>query len=117
MSKNTYWIADPNGGAKALVETAEERDRWVQVRGWAESAGPVSGDRVWVHNAQTGGRTTLPHDTLGVGGYWRGVGFAPSAPPEPVDLTKEPSLRDQVAPPSPAPSSAAVPAATTTKEK
>lgn len=116
-STNSYWISDPNGGAKALVDSATERDRWTQVFGWNEAAEPVSGDMVWVHNAQTDGRAKLPHDTLAEGGYWRGVGFAPAAPPEPVDLTKDPALRDQQAPARTAPSPAASTAAATTKEK
>lgn len=95
MSKQTYWIADPNGGAKALVEGVEERDRWTRVRGWDETAEPVSGDMVWAYNANTDGRTKLPFDTLAEDGYWRGVGFVPSAPAEPVDMTKDPALRDQ----------------------
>lgn len=98
MSKQTYWIADPNGGAKALVEGVEERDRWTRVRGWDETAEPVSGDMVWAYNANTDGRTKLPFDTLAEDGYWRGVGFVPSAPAEPVDMTKDPALRDQPSP-------------------
>ena len=93
-SKQTFWIVDPNGGAKALVEGAEERDRWTRVHRWDETGEPVSGDMVWAQNANTGGRTILPWDAL-TGGYWAGVGFAPSAPTEPVDLTKDPALRDQ----------------------
>ncbi len=104
MSKNKYWIVNPNGGAKALVEGAEERDRWTRVHGWDEADEPVSGDMVHVTNADTGGQTTLPWDTLAEGAYWHGVGFAPSAPPEPVDVTKDPALRDQpAAKPAPAP--------------
>ena len=95
MAKQTYWITDPNGGAKALVEGAEERDRWVHIQGWSESGEPVSGDMVWAFNPNTGGRAKLPHDPLA--DYWKGVGFVPSAPPEPVDLTKDPALRDQPA--------------------
>jgi hypothetical protein len=101
-NKQTYWIADPNTGAKALVEGAEERNRWTQVQGWAEADEPVSGDLVWVHNAHTDGRTTLPFDAIGEGSYWKGVGFTPGAPSEPVDLTKDPALRDQPKPARPA---------------
>lgn len=93
--KQTYWIADPNGGAKALVEGTDERDRWTRGQGWDETGEPVSGEMVWAYNAQTEGRTKLPFDTLAEGGYWRGVGFVPSAPAEPVDTTKDPGLRDQ----------------------
>lgn len=117
MSKNHYWISDPNGGAKALVEGVEERNRWTQVQGWDESAEPVSGDMVWAYNEAAEGHAKLPHDTLADGGYWRGVGWAPSAPPEPVDLTKDPALRDQPADARPASTPAASPAAETTKKE
>jgi hypothetical protein len=119
MSKNSYWIVDPNGGAKALVEGAEERNRWTQVQGWDEADEPVPGDMVWAFNEAAGGHTKLPHDTLGEGGYWHGVGWRPSAPPEPVDVTKDPALRDQPATrPAPRSATAATPTtATTAKER
>lgn len=115
-SKQTFWIVNPNGGAKALVEGAEERDRWMRVHRWDETSEPVSGDMVWAQNANTGGRATLPWDTLGEGGYWHGVGFAPSAPIEPVDLTKDPALRDQPAAAAPA-EKTATPVVAVPKEK
>ena len=119
MSKNHYWIADPNGGAKALVEGVEERNRWTQVQGWDESQEPVSGDTVWAYNVAAEGHAKFPHDTLAEGGYWHGVGWAPSAPPEPIDVTKDPALRDQPAQERPTTSSstAGSAAATTPKEK
>jgi hypothetical protein len=120
MSKNQYWISDPNGGALALVEGVEERKTWTQVHGWDESDGPVSGDMVWAYNAEADVHGKLPHDTLGEGGYYRGVGWVPSAPPAPVDVTKDPALRDQPAPGRAATtSSTTTPVATgaTTKEK
>jgi hypothetical protein len=98
MAKQTYWIADPNGGAKALVEGVEERNRWTQVQGWAETDEPAAGEQVWVYNAETDGRTKLPFEVTGEGSYWRNVGFEWSAPAEPVDLTKDPALRDQPKP-------------------
>ncbi len=63
--KQKYWIADPNGGALALVDGAAERDRWTGVYRWdlAEEPGPE--DQVWAYNAETGGRTTLPYGVLG----------------------------------------------------
>lgn len=101
------WIVDPNSGTKALVEDAAEYDRWTRVHGWAETAEPAGDERVWVRHAETGGRSVLPHSAIG--GYWAANGWAPSAPPEPVDRTKDPALADQTPQP--------VPAATTTKEK
>jgi hypothetical protein len=118
VSKQSYWIADPNGGAKALVEGADERNRWTQVHGWAEADEPGPGDQVWVHNSKTDGRTVMAADAIGTedgGSYWRGVGFRPSAPAEPVDLTKDPALRDQPKPVPPSKSAAATADSTTTK--
>jgi hypothetical protein len=118
MSKNHYWIADPNSGAKALVEGVEERDRWTKVQGWSEATEPTGDERVWLYNASIDGRTVLPFDASQ--GHWKGIGWAPGAPPEPVDTTRDPALMDQPEPAAAptAPSSAASPAAaTTTKEK
>lgn len=112
MSKQNYWIADSEG-VKALVEGAEERNRWVQLQGWTEADEPQPGDRIWVHNSETDGRTVLPADVMGEGSYWRGVGFTPSAPPEPLDLTKDPALRDQ---PKPTPAARVVAADSTTSK-
>lgn len=95
--QQTYWITHSNGGAKALVEGAAERDRWKNLHGWEDTTEPVSGDKVWVHNATTDGRTVLPFDVVRRGSYWHGVGFVASAPAEPVDLTRDPVLRDQPA--------------------
>lgn len=111
MSKNHYWISNPNGGAKAIVEGVEERNRWTQIHGWDEADEPVSGDLVWAYNEAAEGHTTLPHDSLAEGGYWSGVGWAPSAPPAPVDVTKDPALRDQ---PRPARAATSTPAASPT---
>lgn len=101
-----HWIVDPNSGAKALVDTAAERDCWTEVYGWSTTTEPSGDERVWVHHPDTGGRAVLP--AAAIGGYWSALGWAPSAPPEPVDTTKDPALVDQT--PQPAP------AATTTKE-
>jgi hypothetical protein len=117
MPKNTYWISDPNGGAKALVEGVEERNRWTQINGWTESDEPVSGDMVWVFNPSTEGRAKLPADSLAEGSYWRGVGWTESAPAEPVDLTKDPALRDQEAPTRATPRAAATPTTSASADK
>jgi hypothetical protein len=115
---NKYWIADPNGGALAVVEGVEARNTWTQVQGWTEADEPVSGSVVWAYNEDAEGHAKLPHDSLKEGGYWHGVGWRPSAPPAPVDVTKDPALRDQPAP-ARATTTTATPAATgaTTKEK
>lgn len=115
MAKQNYWIADPNTGAKALVEGAEERNLWTLQHGWSESDEPAAEDQVWVHNSETDGRSTLPFGAVGEGSYWRGVGFSPSAPPEPVDLTKDPARRDQPKSATKATSAAKTDESTTTK--
>lgn len=117
-TKQSYWISDPNGGALALVEGVEERKTWTLIHGWDESEGPVSGDMVWAYNANAEVYGKFPHDSLVEGGYWLGVGWAPSAPPAPVDVTKDPALRDQpVTLRASAPIAAASPAAATTTPK
>lgn len=119
MSKNRYWIADPNSGAKALIEGVEERDRWTKVQGWSETTEPVGDERVWLYNESIDGRTILPFGASQ--GHWAGIGWVPGAPPEPVDTTKDPALMDQPAPvaapaaPAATPTTAATGA--TTKEK
>ena len=114
MSKQKYWIADPNTGVKAVVEGAAERDRWVQVQGWSETDGPAPSDRVWVHNAQTDGRAAMTHEAAL--GLWAGLGWTLSAPPEPLDLTKAPARVDQPPQTTRTASAAAATTSATTKE-
>lgn len=90
---NSYWIVDPNSGAKAVVEGAADRDRWTKVQGWSETTEPTGDERVWVYNQAIDGRTVLPYDASQ--GHWKGIGWVPGAPPEPVDTTKDPALMDQ----------------------
>jgi hypothetical protein len=98
MAKSSYWIQDPNGGAYALVEGAEERDRWTHVQGWGLAEAPRTGDRVHVVHADTGGQAVMPYDAMDPAGYWANNGWAFGSPPAPVDLTKDPALRDQPTP-------------------
>lgn len=98
MAKSSYWVQDPNGGAFALVDGAEERDRWTHVHGWELAEGPAAGDRVHVVHAETNGQAVLPYDAMDPAGYWANNGWTPGPPPTPVDLTKDPALRDQPAP-------------------
>jgi hypothetical protein len=93
--KQKYWIADAAGN-HAVVAGATARDEWTKVHGWAESAEPGPQDQVWVTNGDglRGGR--LPYAAL-QDSHWAGLGFVPDAPPEPVNLTKDPALTDQPA--------------------
>jgi hypothetical protein len=92
--KQKYWLTDTSG-AKALVEGADERDRWLP-HGWAETDAPVVGDLVWLQHDVHHGRQLF---AAAAAEQWAGLGWHPSAPPEPVDLTKDPQLVDQAAAP------------------
>ena len=87
--KKTYWMADPYGG-KALMEGVEGRDAWIP-RGWAEAGEPSGNDRVWMRHEVHEGRAQFPADSLE---QWQALGWAPSDPPAPYDLTKDPQLVD-----------------------
>lgn len=93
MSKQSYWIRDIEG-VKALVEGAETRDTWVKVHGWQLTEEPTSTDLVWLQHNETGGKARFAAEAAP---QWAGLGWHPSAPPEPVDLTKDPQLVDQPA--------------------
>jgi len=116
MAKNQYWLTRADEPF-ALVEGAAERDRWVQIHGYAESAEPTDDQQVHVVNDNTGGRGALPYGPLR-DGIWGGLGWRPAAPPEPVDATKDPALVDQVVAVPATKTETAAPAATSTsKEK
>ena len=114
MSKQTYWQTRADEPA-ALVEGAAERDRWVQIHGYAESSEPADDQQVHVVNETTGGRAQLPYGPLR-DGLWAGLGWRLAAPPEPVDLTKDPALVDQAVVVPATKTESAAPAATS-KEK
>lgn len=76
MAKTMYWLTDGFGG-KALVEGAEERDRWKPL-GWSESTEPAAGERVWLRHDVHGGRALFPAETVEL---WAAKGWQPSDPP------------------------------------
>lgn len=80
MAKTKYWLADGYGG-KALVEGADERDRWLPL-GWSESSEPQPGERVWLRHEEHGGRALFPAESVEL---WRQKGWQPSDPPEPIN--------------------------------
>jgi hypothetical protein len=86
MSKNTYWISDPDG-TKALVEGAEERNFWVQVHGWSEADEPQGQEFVWLENDEHGGRAKFNAQAVPL---WEPRGWHPSPPQEPVNLALPP---------------------------
>lgn len=84
MSKNTYWISDPDG-IRALVEGADERDRWTKVHGWAEAEEPDRLDFVWLrHEDPALGAFRMTWEAAQLDA-WAGRGWKPGAPPEPVN--------------------------------
>lgn len=76
--KQQYWLTD-GFGAKALVEGADERDRWKPL-GWAGSEEPQPGDRVWMRHEDHGGRAQFAGESLDL---WQQKGWHPSDPPAP----------------------------------
>lgn len=84
--ENAGWIVDIDGN-KAQVLNA---DQW-SPRGWKSTSAPKSGDKVWLQQKQTGGKQLFDKDVVEV---WAALGWKPSAPPEPVDLTKDNKLTD-----------------------
>ncbi|MFF0823063.1 hypothetical protein ACFYUR_22100 [Micromonospora haikouensis] len=88
-TKNTYWLAD-GYGSKALVEGADQRDRWLPL-GWTVSGEPADGDMVWMRHAVHSGHAQF---SAGVVDTWKALGWEPSPPPEPVDLLHDEHLVD-----------------------
>lgn len=94
---NRYWVTSVDG-AKAVLEGADARDRWTKVHGWTITTEPQPGDRVWLEHAETGGKQIFAAEAAP---QWEGLGWHPTSPPEPVDLTKDPQLVDQGPPAAP----------------
>jgi len=85
-----YWIAD-HQGAKAVVDTAADRDYWVAVQGWSETTEPTGLEFQHVQHAEHGGRGVLAHDAAVL---HEELGWRPSDPP-PV-----PGSPERAAPPA-----------------
>lgn len=90
MSGKKYWLTDVSG-IYAQVEGAEQRDYWRQVQGWGETSEPAPDAQVYVQHPEAG-RGRLPYASV-IGG-WDALGWSFAAPPDPVDLTKDPQLVD-----------------------
>lgn len=87
------WMSNPADGAYALIGP-DDVDRWT-VRGWQPvTKEPGDQTMVWLHHPESDGRAQFP---AGVVPQWQALGWQPGAPPEPVDLTKDPKLVDQPA--------------------
>lgn len=90
MSKNTYWIADPQG-VLAPVEGVEERDRRVRLHGWTEAAEPQRQDFVWLrHEDPALGATAMTWEAAQLDA-WAGRGWTPGAPAEPGTVPEPPA--------------------------
>ncbi|TBL44240.1 hypothetical protein EYA84_02010 [Verrucosispora sp. SN26_14.1] len=82
MAKTTYWMTDGYGAA-ALVEGADERDRWKPL-GWSVVDGEkaLAGvTHVWLRHEDHGQRAKFP---AGAVELWQAKGWHPSDPPEPT---------------------------------
>lgn len=87
MSETKYWIADPVG-AKAVVASAEDRDYWVQVKGWTEATEPVDGEFQYIRNVDHGGVGQMTHAAVPL---HAGLGWVPSGPPGYVEPDPAPA--------------------------
>lgn len=85
--KNTYWITTANG-VYAQVAGAEERDRWTP-RGWEQADEPGPTDFVYMRKE---GLEQPAQFAYGAAETWQAMGWEFTAPPEPVDVTKDPAV-------------------------
>lgn len=80
-------------GEKALVGDVAERDRWAP-HGWTVTGAPTDREFVYMRHPDLSQPGLIP---WGARAYWTGIGWQPSAPPEPVNPTKDPALADPAA--------------------
>jgi hypothetical protein len=82
MSKQTYWLVDPEG-TRAPVEGAELRDHLIRVNGWTDTTEPDRHDFVWIRNEDpTLGAARMSWEAAQLDA-WAGRGWAPGAPDVP----------------------------------
>jgi hypothetical protein len=92
----SFWIADANR-MHAVVDSADERDIWVRIRGWMNAGEPGPADQVWVrHPAGLFG--CVPFEALAAG--WAELGWELGPPPDPAGTTTDPAPRDVAVPKS-----------------
>jgi hypothetical protein len=97
MSKTTYWITTTEG-THGRVTGVEERDRWTPL-GYQVVDEPSPTDFVWMRKDGLDAPARFPY---GAAPTWEAMGWEYSAPPEPVDVTKDSQLFDQPKAPAPA---------------
>ncbi|MGC5033080.1 hypothetical protein [Micromonospora sp. DT229] len=110
-AKKTYWMHD-GYGTVALVEGADERDRWKPL-GWVDSEPPGPGSQVWMRHETHGGRAKFPFASVEL---WRPRGWSECEPPPVADPFSAETPADVVEPVAVQVSEPASPAATK-KEK
>lgn len=82
------WMTD-GYGVKALVG-GDAVDEW-KPRGWSEADEPSGSDLVWMRHTETGGQQKFAAGALE---QWKALGWEPSEPEPPYDVTKDPQLVD-----------------------
>ncbi len=83
MTKQTYWLADPEG-TRAPVEGAALRDHLMRVNGWTEADEPGRHDFVWLrHEDPALGATRMTWEAAQLDA-WAGRGWKPGLPSEPA---------------------------------
>lgn len=98
-SKQTYWLADPEG-TFAPVEGADERDRLTRVHGWSEATEPDRHDFVWLrHEDAALGSTRMTWEAAQLDA-WAGRGWTPGLPPALDAPAEEPAPKSSPAPKS-----------------
>lgn len=91
MNKKTYWMRLPADGTFAQIEGAAERDRLTPL-GWEEANDPADTDFVWMRRDDIENPARFAY---GSAETWRAMGWEFSAPPDPIDVTKDPQLFHQ----------------------
>ena len=82
------WLVDAEGNY-AAVEPGEI-DTWIP-RGWSRAQDGPQSSFVWLQHEVHGGKAKFPVAAVA---NWESLGWHPAAPPEPVDVTKDPVLVD-----------------------
>ncbi len=86
-----FWLSDAEGN-RAFV-TRDEVDTW-KPRGWKTTDEPTYDTAevmVWLQHEVTNGKARFAASVVP---QWQALGWHPTAPPAPVDLTKDPQLTD-----------------------
>lgn len=84
--KKKVWVRNP-ASEYALVESGDEQDR-LSLHGWtATTVEPGPGAWVWLRRPDVEGAGRVPVASVP---HWINMGWAPGAPEDRVDVTKDP---------------------------